>query len=229
MLTEQPVQPEVPTASPRRVWRAWLIAAVVAVAAGGSAVMFLSGDDDATVEVAEDFIAAWFAHDVDAIFANYADDGLFFQQELDEPARDYAAFIIALGDKIASSEPCVLTNSNSVECRIVNYDDLTGPAGITWDSTWTFIVEGGEIRGMTKVGNSSTFGTSDRARFFTGIGNWVQSSHPDIWTETFALAESCSGDFNCWGNWRMTAETAAALLALGPEFIAQSDTYPLDN
>lgn len=229
MLTEQPVRPEEPTIPPRRVWKTLLIAAVVAIAAGASAVMFLSGDDDANVEVAEDFIAAWFAHDVDAVFANYTDDGRFFQQELDQPARDYAAFIMALGDKIASSEPCKMTDTNTVECRIVNYDDLTGPAGITWDSNWTFLVEGGEIRGMTKVGISSTFGTSERARFFTAIGNWVQNSRPDIWAETFALAESCSGDFNCWGNWRMTPDTAAALLPLGPDFIAQSETYPLDD
>ncbi len=175
------------------------------------------------IEIARDAVDAWNTGDVDTYLAFYADDAIY----IDRPAhgtdvREGFAFWMELGF-IMEIDECEQWEDGRTRCHVIARDDLTAPAGFIMDADLSFWVTDGRI---TKY--SSLVYEEPSWYFITEMGWWLEGAHPDVWERTFALPERCSHDeYNCWGSWRGTEETAAALLEHGTEFIEHADQYSL--
>jgi hypothetical protein len=178
------------------------------------------------VQIVRESLAAWNTGDLDAYLAFFADDAIYLKYDAhSEYFRDGCEFWQTLGDRTVIGE-CDVWEDGRVRCHAVGSDNLSGPAGAFSESLMSFWVTDGKI---TRVSIGATHESC--FKFVREMGWWLESAHPDVWDSTFALADRCDDDveYNCWETWYATAETAAVLLEFGPEFIAQSDTYPLDE
>jgi hypothetical protein len=93
--------------------------------------------------------------------------------------------------------------------------DFYTPAGITPELTVIFTIQGGHIVARDVVGVPTAVDDYEAA-----VGAWLETSHPDVFAGSYA--GSSEAPFG-------TTEDALAVIALLPEFFAQSDTYPLDG
>ena len=178
------------------------------------------------IQIIRESLAAWNTGDVDAYLAFFADNATYLEYDVhSEYFRDGCEFWQTLGDHTVIDE-CDVWEDGRIRCHAVGSDNLSGPAGASAESLQSFWLTNGKI---TRVSIGATHESS--FHFIREMGWWLEAAHPDVWESTFALADRCDDDveYNCWATWYATAETAAVLLEYGPEFIAQSDKYPLDQ
>ena len=186
-------------------------------------------------QIAMEAIAAWNTLELDAFLAFFTDDatirlrsrsGLEVAWGMDWPARapdvrDELEFLMDLGD-LAVVQKCELDGRGRVLCRAISSDNLSGAVGATYEGEWVFSFADGLIRRLSwKTIEASGL------PFTEDMVLWVEEAHPGVWLSTFAPPGGCTYGvtFNCHSSWLASAEVAATLLELGPEFIAQSDEY----
>jgi len=139
---------------------------------------------------------------------------------------------MALGEQIAVDECSPYEyDDTKTDCTVSIENDLFAKAGIDLgEGQW--IIKSDE-RG--RVLDINRAGLQDRpvGPLMKTMSLWIQEAHPDVWEDVFVTAGDCSLDLgspNCYnGVWYGTVDTARELVRLADEFIAQSDTYPLDG
>ena len=180
----------------------------------------------AAVEIAEHAVDVWNDGDVAAFQALFREDGAInYLQASGTHVRDHMAFLMAIDDQLALERCQPASDDAVIECSGTNTDQLTEDAGLIADATWTFKIDNGSIVRLDWRPYSDP-----RKKFIEEIGNWLPTAHPEIWAETFALPSGCTLENtpDCvTGTWYETLASAAALLELAPEFIAESPVYPL--
>lgn len=215
------------------------------------------------LQIAERALAAYGSGDVDGFFADFSPNATLDVASVTEPGvRDEYAFWVELGPEITGQRCEVKAETLDftggvldtprfvVGCQTQIQDALTGPAGIVFNGTYQFTVEDGlviEHQIIIPVEERADLALSEEsARDTLGddIADWLKVAHPDVWTNSLALAEPCAFEFNCRpsiirreegspgpapGEWFRSAATAATLLDHVTEFIAGSEDYPLDQ
>ena len=122
-------------------------------------------------------------------------------------------------------EPCQVTTENAdgdtvVECVISNTDDFWGAGGIFDTKNQRFTVNPDGL--ITTKSNS--FSSDRRDSFNRAFHQWLSDTHPDVY------AEMDPGYITSAGPGFDTQNPGHMLVAVDyvEEFVAQSDTYPLD-
>ena len=122
-------------------------------------------------------------------------------------------------------EPCQVTTENAdgdtvVECVISNTDDFWGAGGIFDTKNQRFTVNPDGL--ITTKSNS--FSSDRRDSFNRAFHQWLSDTHPDVY------AEMDPGYITSAGPGFDTQNPDHMLVAVDyvEEFVAQSDTYPLD-
>jgi hypothetical protein len=122
-------------------------------------------------------------------------------------------------------EPCQVTGENAageavVECMLSNTDDFWDVGGIFDTKTQTFTVNADGLITSTK----NIFASNRRDNFNRAFHQWLSDTHPDVY------AEMDIGRISSNGPGFDTRDSDHMLVAVDyvEEFVAQSDTYPLD-
>ena len=122
-------------------------------------------------------------------------------------------------------EPCEVTGENAageavVECLLSNTDDFWGVGGIFDTKTQTFTVNAdGLITSQRNI-----FASSRRDIFNRAFHQWLSDIHPDVYAEMDIGRISSNGP----GFDTQNPEHMLVAVDYVEEFVAQSDTYPLD-
>lgn len=182
--------------------------------------------ESANIQIARESMAVWNTGDIDAYLGFFADDGVIVSWPAHSAqVREGLEYFVTLGNQVVVDE-CEEWEDGTVHCLGSETDDLSGPAGAVVDAEWRFWITDGRI-----VRYSAAAHDESALYFVIDMIWWLESAHPDVWESTFALAERCPMRevYNCRDTWNLNGETAAALLEYAPEFIAQSDKYPLEE
>lgn len=118
-------------------------------------------------------------------------------------------------------EPCQLIASDPavVECKLSMFDDFHGPAGISGTAPAQFRLND-QLKLIEWTDNQDC---CDRQRAYTrAFNNWLRDSHPDIYEQIRP------GDLESLPGFRTDPADMAIAIQYVAEFIAQSDTYPLE-
>jgi hypothetical protein len=179
-----------------------------------------------SLQIARDSMEVWNTGDIDAYLGFYADDGVIVNWPAhSDQVREGIEYYVALGNQVTIDD-CEEWEDGTVHCLGTETDDLSGLAGATVEAEYRFWITDGKITRYSAAlhGESALY-------FVVEMIWWLESAHPDVWESAFALEERCSMDdvYNCRDTWYANPETAAALLEYAPEFIAQSDKYPLEE
>jgi hypothetical protein len=121
-------------------------------------------------------------------------------------------------------EPCQVTaetgsGQSVVECVISNTDDFWGAGGIFDTKNQRFTVNADEL-----ITDSNSFSSDRRDSFNRAFHQWLSDTHPDVY------ASMDPGYISSAGPGFDTQNPGHMLVAVDyvEEFVAQSDTYPLD-
>lgn len=118
-------------------------------------------------------------------------------------------------------EPCQLVASDPgvVECTLAMFDDFHGPAGISGTAPAQF-----RLNDQLKLsGFDDNQDCCDRQFAYTrAFNNWLRDIHADVYEQIKP------SDIGSLPGWRTDPADMAIAIQYVAEFIAQSDTYPLE-
>jgi len=193
----------------------------------------LTAEQQVRYDTALETIAVFNGGDIDAWMSLFRQDGAFWGLQMSGThIVEFIEFRMALGEQIAVDECSPYEyDDTKTDCTVSIENDLFAKAGIDLgEGQW--IIKSDE-RG--RVLDINRAGLQDRpvGPLMKTMSLWIQEAHPDVWEDVFVTAGDCSLDLgspNCYnGVWYGTVDTARELVRLADEFIAQSDTYPLDG
>ncbi len=175
---------------------------------------------DPNIVIAHDMAASWSENDAAGFWAYFADDGTFEGDPADDASlRSYLGFFMALGDTVTIDECATSVIPNRVTCDARGVDDLSGPAGAAWGGAWIFDFEAGEVTSLKMLPNDQS-----KIFFIDRMAQWIQDEHPGVWETVFVDPDCSPARIDCYGTWSASPEVAAAMLELGPEYIASLDS-----
>ena len=123
-------------------------------------------------------------------------------------------------------EPCQVKaadaeGNTTVECVIHDVNDFWGVGGIGDTKPGEFIVN----EDLLITYRQNIFGSSRRDQFNASFHLWLRDTHPDVWDDSgFRQLSSNGPGFDV-----RNADLMAVAVEYVEEFVAQSDTYPLDQ
>jgi hypothetical protein len=122
-------------------------------------------------------------------------------------------------------EQCQVTGETAsgetvVECLLSNTDDFWGVGGIFDTKTQTFTVNADGLI----TSNKNIFASGRRDTFNRAFHQWLSDTHPDVYAEMDPGYISSNGP----GFDTRNSEHMLVAVDYAEEFVAQSDTYPLD-
>ena len=197
-----------------------LVAAVVAVT------VFVGACGEAVpaspVELAERHIALHNAGDVGGFLAAFgegmvvAEIGTSRDPAVAEALSFHVATLEGADGFVASCEPW---GSDGAQCEGFVYDRVFSPAGLTRHLTLAYQFD--EEGKIVRLGKNDVYDQVELGRFSLEFTAWVTEAHPDLAPMVTAYGHIVKGTGG--------AEAASTLIPLAEEFIAVSDTWPIER
>lgn len=165
---------------------------------------------------------------VEAMFETYNDEGpeaslRYYSTHEADRFRDHMAGLEVWNDRLTVVEPCRETPVGTIVCVMAEQHDFHQAGGLEpFTNTFTFRVnDAGEISFVSQSvpDHFRTYYTY-RSRFRI----WVSETHP----ESVARIGSLPGNYRGPSRF-FDGDSAAAVLELVDEFVAQSDDYPIES
>ncbi len=199
----------------RRGWIVVLVLLVLLAVAGGVLLFVLSGDGDDPVDVVERAWDAWNDGDVELYDSLFAPGTGFYGQEYSLP---YVEFNMGIESHIDYECAAQENAPQLVDCTWTTTDGLYTPAGIVDVGNGIARVEDGII---TAWGSDIDYDDPNNIErhwnaYTFRLKQWLRAEHPDVADQVVLGAAFVK-----------SREAGALLIQYVPEFLAQSDDYPL--
>ena len=157
---------------------------------------------------------AWDNGDIATFEAAFADGALFDGRRVGSPMQtEFTEFVIATGFRTTYRD-CVHISPTCGTCHIIWADDFHGPGGVTAPAHVRVFFDDDHMITLYESGIQ----TSDMQSFELAFVTFIDTLHPEMSDDGYLLAHP-----------HRSIEALERAIALVPEFLEVSDTYPLDE